>query len=760
MAESGPRNLITDVPGLLVGQAEDAAGISGTTVVLAEAPAIAAVDVRGGAPGSRETELLDPAALVTRVDAIVLSGGSAFGLDAAAGVMAGLAARGRGFAVREVRVPIVPAAILFDLGFPGRQRWSGEPPYRRLGQEALARAAKDFALGNAGAGLGAKAGRLKGGIGSASLRLAGGVTVGALVAVNSWGSTVRPDCGRLWAAELALAGEIMVQPPPPDAVLDAEDFSACAAPAAGANTTIAVVATDAALDRSGCRRLAIMAQDGLAQAIRPAHTPFDGDTVFALATGLATRAAPAPPAPRAAASTRRCWRGSAAPPRPALPAPSCARSQRPRRWAAFRVGVSAGEAAEADQAALRVFRASCAGGSPTMRDGGKVTLTWVPTPTSLDSCRLPPCNSMIALTSGRPKPVPWWARAKVESTCSNGWSTRSRSSAAMPMPVSLTVSTIPVSGSHRPVTAMCPPAGVNLMALVMRLSNTCLVLRSSARSSGSSSGSSSVSVRPLLPTRVADQLAYRLDRLAQVESILDQIELASLGFRQIEDVVDDLQEMRTAFVDVPDIDPVLLIRQCAEHLAHHHLGKADDRVERCAQFVAHCREEGRFAAVCRLRRLLGDAQCLVGGLTVTQQLHPIETAVEHRDQRIGIARLVEIIIGAAAQRRDRRLAVELSGHQHADQLGLLGLQAGDQVDAGRDATEPDIDQRNRDRLVRLLQRGQSLFGSGDTATFIASRLQEIGQQLGEIEIVVDDQDRAHGHLPSRSPTALFANRHR
>src|SRR6266704_3354350 len=293
MAEPGPRNLITDVPGLLVGQAEDEAGCTGTTVVLCEAPAVAAVDVRGGAPGSRETELLDPAALVQRVDAIVLSGGSAFGLDAAGGVMEGLAAAGRGFAVRDVRVPIVPAAILFDLAFPGRRRWSGEPPYRRLGREALARAGDEFSLGNAGAGLGAKTGRLKGGIGSASLRLGDGATVGALVAVNSWGSVVRPDCGRLWAAEQALAGEIEPQPGLPATPLDPEDVSACAAAAAGANTTIAVVATNAPLDRSGCRRLAIMAQDGLAQAIRPAHTPFDGDTVFALSTGAGAPVDPA-----------------------------------------------------------------------------------------------------------------------------------------------------------------------------------------------------------------------------------------------------------------------------------------------------------------------------------------------------------------------------------------------------------------------------------------------------------------------------------
>ena len=296
---AGARNLITDVPGILVGQAEDRSGFSGTTVVLAEQPAVAAVDVRGGAPGTRETELLGPDALVDRVDAVVLSGGSAFGLDAAGGVMEWLAAAGRGFAVGSttrspaIRVPIVPAAILFDLGFPGRRMWSGEPPYRALGRQAVEAAAKGFALGNAGAGLGAKAGRLKGGIGSASLGLADGTMVGAIVAVNAWGSAVRPDCGRFWAAELALAGEIDPQPAIPDAGFDPEDFSQCGTAIAGANTTIAVVATDAPLDKGGCRRLAIMAQDGLARAIRPIHTPFDGDSAFALSTGSGPPTAPA-----------------------------------------------------------------------------------------------------------------------------------------------------------------------------------------------------------------------------------------------------------------------------------------------------------------------------------------------------------------------------------------------------------------------------------------------------------------------------------
>ena len=292
-ARAGPRNLITDVPGILVGQAEDQAGISGTTVVLAEAPAVASVDVRGGAPGGRETELLAPGTLVDRIDAVVLSGGSAFGLDAAAGVMDWLLEIGRGFTVGSVRVPIIPAAILFDLGFPGRKPWAGEPPYRALGRRAAATAARDFALGNSGAGLGATAGRLKGGIGSASFALGDGAMVGAIVAVNAWGSAVRSDCGRFWAADLALAGEIEPQPAIPEAALDLEDFSQCGAAVPGANTTIAVVATDTALDKDGCRRLAIMAQDGLARAIRPVHTPFDGDTVFVLATGAGPPVEPA-----------------------------------------------------------------------------------------------------------------------------------------------------------------------------------------------------------------------------------------------------------------------------------------------------------------------------------------------------------------------------------------------------------------------------------------------------------------------------------
>src|SRR6516162_1015801 len=318
-ARPGPRNLITDVPGILVGRAEDRAGISGSTVVLAEAPAVASVDVRGGAPGSRETELLAAGTLVERIDAVVLSGGSAFGLNAAAGVMDWLAEAGRGFPVGSAIVPIVPAAILFDLGFPGRRRRTREPPSRGLGRQAVPAAGKDFILGNTGAGLGAKTGRLKGGIGSASLILTSGPTIGAIVAVNSWGAVVRPDCGRLWAADLALAGEIDRQPLIPDAAFDPEDFSQCGGAILGTNTTIAVVATDAAVDKGGCRRLAIMAQDGLARA--------SGRCTRRLTATPCSDCRPAP----ARRSTLRHWRGSAAPPPTAWRGRSCAPCSPPSR---------------------------------------------------------------------------------------------------------------------------------------------------------------------------------------------------------------------------------------------------------------------------------------------------------------------------------------------------------------------------------------------------------------------------------------------
>ncbi len=282
MSGPGPRNLITDVPGLTVGNAGDDALRSGVTVVLPEAPAVAAVDVRGGGPGTRETDLLDPAGLVQAVDALVVSGGSAFGLAAADGVMGWLKAQGRGFAVGGARVPIVPAAILFDLNNGGDKDWGSDSPYHRLGAQAVESAGADFALGNVGAGLGATAGPLKGGLGSASMR-DGAVTLGALVAVNSLGCVTFPEDPSFWAWPFEQASEFGGLPPP-RTVPRPEALSALAPPEAG-NTTLAVVATDAVLTRVRAKRLAVMAQDGLARAIRPVHTPYDGDTVFALSTG-------------------------------------------------------------------------------------------------------------------------------------------------------------------------------------------------------------------------------------------------------------------------------------------------------------------------------------------------------------------------------------------------------------------------------------------------------------------------------------------
>jgi len=278
----GPRNLITDVPGLRVGNAGDNPLRSGVTVVLAEAPAVAAADVRGGGPGTRETDLLDPASLVQAVDALVLSGGSAFGLAAADGVMGWLREQGRGFAVGDAQVPIVPAAILFDLNNGGDKNWGPVSPYHRLGAEAVIAAGPDFALGNAGAGLGATAGPLKGGLGSASVR-DGAVTVGALAAVNSLGSVTFPEDPSFWAWPFEQAAEFGGLPPP--AAAPGPEALSALAPTAAGNTTLAVVATDAVLTRVRARRLAVMAQDGLARAIRPVHTPYDGDTVFALSTG-------------------------------------------------------------------------------------------------------------------------------------------------------------------------------------------------------------------------------------------------------------------------------------------------------------------------------------------------------------------------------------------------------------------------------------------------------------------------------------------
>lgn len=285
MHRPGPGNLISDVDGIRVGNAEDHRVGTGVTVVLPDRPATAAVDVRGGAPGTRETDALDPTCLVERVDAVVLSGGSAFGLEAASGAMAWLRERGRGFAVGDARVPVVPAAILFDLLNGGDKEWGATPPYRRLARAACDAAAAGFPLGNVGAGVGAVAGNLKGGLGSASSVTPDGLRVGALAAANPYGSAVMPGSDAFWAWPFEQGGEFGGGRP--DGSLAGEDFEVSGGPGAGAgaNTTIAVVATNASLDVAQALRVAIMAHDGIARAVRPAHTPFDGDTVFALATG-------------------------------------------------------------------------------------------------------------------------------------------------------------------------------------------------------------------------------------------------------------------------------------------------------------------------------------------------------------------------------------------------------------------------------------------------------------------------------------------
>lgn len=280
------RNLITDVQGVLVGQTHDAAGATGVSVALFEQPAVASVAVLGGAPGTRDTALLAPEMTVEHVDAIVLAGGSAWGLAAADGVMSWLAARERGFPVGPFRVPIVPQAILFDLGNGGDKPWAkgaGEAPYRRLGAEAVAAAGSEFALGTAGAGYGATTVNLKGGLGSASARAATGQIVGALVAVNAVGSATIGAGPHFWAAPYERDGEFGDLGWP--ATIGPDDTALRFKGGPGQNTTIALVATDAALSKAQAQRLALAAHDGLARALRPVHAPLDGDVVFAAATG-------------------------------------------------------------------------------------------------------------------------------------------------------------------------------------------------------------------------------------------------------------------------------------------------------------------------------------------------------------------------------------------------------------------------------------------------------------------------------------------
>ena len=276
-----PRNLLTDVAGIGVGNTEDLRLGSGVTAIVFDRPAVTSVSVLGGAPGGRDTDMLAPHNTVQAVDAIVLGGGSAFGLDAAGGVQAALREQGRGVAIGAVRIPLVAQAILFDLLNGGDKDWGRFPPYRDLGYAAACAIGRDFALGSVGAGAGATTSTVKGGLGSASAVSSTGHTVAAIVAVNAVGSPLIGDGPHFWAAPFERNGEFGGRGWPP-----AFDTTLRVKGSRGTSTTIGLVATDAILTKAQALRLAIMAHDGLARAVLPAHAPMEGDTMFAAATGL------------------------------------------------------------------------------------------------------------------------------------------------------------------------------------------------------------------------------------------------------------------------------------------------------------------------------------------------------------------------------------------------------------------------------------------------------------------------------------------
>jgi L-aminopeptidase/D-esterase-like protein len=278
-------NLLTDIAGVRVGPADDADLASGVTAVVFDQPAIAAIDVRGGGPGTREGALLDLANTVERIDALVLSGGSAFGLDAGGGVQAFLAEQGRGFNVRGAVIPIVPGAILFDLLNGGNKAWGRFSPYRDLGYAAAVNAGTDFALGSVGAGRGATTANFKGGLGSASATTRGGIKVAAIAAVNAVGSVTLGDGPWFWAAPFEMDGEYGGRGWPGSVTPDMLRLRMKGGATETENTTIAAVVTDAALTKPQAKRLAMIAQTGFARAIYPVHAPIDGDVVFAAATG-------------------------------------------------------------------------------------------------------------------------------------------------------------------------------------------------------------------------------------------------------------------------------------------------------------------------------------------------------------------------------------------------------------------------------------------------------------------------------------------
>ena len=284
------KNLLTDIKGVRVGHADDKALASGVTAVVFDTPSVSAIDVRGGGPGTREDALLDPVSMVEKIDAIALSGGSAFGLEAGGGVQAWLAERGRGFQIREALIPIVPGAICFDLLNGGDKKWGRFAPYRDLGYAAAAAADTKFALGSVGAGLGATSANLKGGLGSASAMTESGVLVGAVAVVNALGSTTVGDGPWFWASPFEIGDEYGGRGLPlsftPEML--AMRLKGGGAATAVENTTLAVVVTDAVLTKAQAKRLAVIAQTGFARAIYPVHAPLDGDVVFAAATGEKT----------------------------------------------------------------------------------------------------------------------------------------------------------------------------------------------------------------------------------------------------------------------------------------------------------------------------------------------------------------------------------------------------------------------------------------------------------------------------------------
>lgn len=287
----GPQNAITDIQGLRVGNAQDAVLKSGVTVLTAEAPFTASVSVLGGAPGTRETDLLAPDKSVAQVDALVLSGGSAYGLDACSGVVAGLRAAGRGYRVGTAIIPLVPGAIIFDLLSGGDKDWTTSP-YPALGLAAFDAAAASTGIGSIGAGTGAMTAMMKGGLGTASLVLDNGITVAALVVANPMGSVTTPGEKHFWAAPFEIDAEFGGLGPDPNSGLGRTLTSRKAtAMLERANTTIAIVASDAKLDKAQCQRVAIAAHDGIARACVPAHSPGDGDLVFSVSTGAREMAA-------------------------------------------------------------------------------------------------------------------------------------------------------------------------------------------------------------------------------------------------------------------------------------------------------------------------------------------------------------------------------------------------------------------------------------------------------------------------------------